>query len=408
MRLRLLLALLPALLLAAPALAQKTWDGGAGTTQWTDGANWSPDGVPTSTDDVLLDGGAVVDLNANATINSLVIRDTGTTLTTSAGTLLTTPGVRLETSEPVYVSDGTLATGSMTLASGTLGGAGEVSADTLSFTRGTIEGSGTVSVAGGALLSGTSFARNLIGRTLRLEGTTVVSGGNPLRMGDAARIEVPSGAVFDLQSDGDIIRTGTITTLPVIAVEAGGAFTKSAATGESLIRAALANDGLVTVEAGTLRFGDGFGESGGLSTGVFTVAAGATLDFDDGVFDLTTADFSGAGTVDFGRVGAVTLTGAYDLASGATRLTGGAGDGVTFDASMTLQSLGQTLEVAGQATATLDLAPLTMPTTVDLSGGQAALLLAEALDVETLLLRIGSCRLGGSGDVTTDSLSFTG
>ena len=35
--------------------AVKVWDGGAGTTDWTDGANWSPDGVPTSADDVTID-----------------------------------------------------------------------------------------------------------------------------------------------------------------------------------------------------------------------------------------------------------------------------------------------------------------------------------------------------------------
>lgn len=34
------------------AIAQKTWDGGASTSDWNDAANWDPDGVPSSTDDV--------------------------------------------------------------------------------------------------------------------------------------------------------------------------------------------------------------------------------------------------------------------------------------------------------------------------------------------------------------------
>ena len=34
--------------------AQKFWDGGAGTREWSDAANWLPDGVPLATDDVIL------------------------------------------------------------------------------------------------------------------------------------------------------------------------------------------------------------------------------------------------------------------------------------------------------------------------------------------------------------------
>ncbi len=38
--------LLLALSSTLPALAQKTWDGGAGTGNWGDAANWQSDGVP--------------------------------------------------------------------------------------------------------------------------------------------------------------------------------------------------------------------------------------------------------------------------------------------------------------------------------------------------------------------------
>ncbi len=40
---------------AKPGGATKLWDGGATTTAWADAANWSPDGIPTMTDFVLLD-----------------------------------------------------------------------------------------------------------------------------------------------------------------------------------------------------------------------------------------------------------------------------------------------------------------------------------------------------------------
>ncbi|MFO6446274.1 autotransporter-associated beta strand repeat-containing protein [Erythrobacter sp. NE805] len=48
-------ALVPALFaMSAPAAAQD-WDGGAGTRNWSDAANWNPDGVPTNNRSVTLD-----------------------------------------------------------------------------------------------------------------------------------------------------------------------------------------------------------------------------------------------------------------------------------------------------------------------------------------------------------------
>jgi autotransporter-associated beta strand protein len=66
----------------------RSWDGGAGSSLWTNGANWNPDGTPTSTSDVTLGAGvpAAIDLSSTApgnpsnirpTINSLVIATTG-------------------------------------------------------------------------------------------------------------------------------------------------------------------------------------------------------------------------------------------------------------------------------------------------------------------------------------------
>ena len=42
-------------LAATSEAAVRTWDGGAGTLSWTDANNWSPDGVPTASDDVVID-----------------------------------------------------------------------------------------------------------------------------------------------------------------------------------------------------------------------------------------------------------------------------------------------------------------------------------------------------------------
>ena len=51
------------------ANAQKTWDGGASTTNWGDANNWSPNGVPTSSDAVTLAASGSSGANLSVTVN---------------------------------------------------------------------------------------------------------------------------------------------------------------------------------------------------------------------------------------------------------------------------------------------------------------------------------------------------
>ncbi len=82
-----LAAVVAALVLVTTASAvTKTWDGGAGTNSWHDGANWNPDGVPTSRDDVVLTGAiTVVHSSGLSSVGNLSI--TTGTLVVSGGTL---------------------------------------------------------------------------------------------------------------------------------------------------------------------------------------------------------------------------------------------------------------------------------------------------------------------------------
>jgi hypothetical protein len=50
------------MMLVLTANSQKKWDGGAGDSSWTSAANWHPDGVPVSGEDVLLDH-SILDLD---------------------------------------------------------------------------------------------------------------------------------------------------------------------------------------------------------------------------------------------------------------------------------------------------------------------------------------------------------
>lgn len=57
--------------------AQKTWNGGAGTTNWGDANNWAPSGVPAATDNVTIGPAYIVVINSNtATCKNLSIGGT--------------------------------------------------------------------------------------------------------------------------------------------------------------------------------------------------------------------------------------------------------------------------------------------------------------------------------------------
>ncbi|MDQ0639298.1 hypothetical protein QF042_002863 [Pedobacter sp. W3I1] len=70
----------------------KTWDGGAGTSNWGDAANWNVDGVPTATDNVELTGAHTININVVAATKNLLLSNTGLVLTTNAGNSLTVSG----------------------------------------------------------------------------------------------------------------------------------------------------------------------------------------------------------------------------------------------------------------------------------------------------------------------------
>jgi hypothetical protein len=104
----------------------KTWDGGAGTANWGDAANWSTDGVPTVNDNVQLTGPYIININVPAPTKNLLLSDPGLVLTTSSG-------------NAVSVS------GDLTLAAGTFNVAGAFPSVTglVDFTAGTVGFTGT-------------------------------------------------------------------------------------------------------------------------------------------------------------------------------------------------------------------------------------------------------------------------
>ncbi|MFE3847058.1 T9SS sorting signal type C domain-containing protein [Flavobacterium sp. LB3P45] len=76
-------------LLPTVVFAQKTYNSTSGN--WNVAANWTPNGVPTLTDDVIIPSGKTVTVTANASANNLVIIGTGV-LTVNNGITLTVYG----------------------------------------------------------------------------------------------------------------------------------------------------------------------------------------------------------------------------------------------------------------------------------------------------------------------------
>ena len=124
--------------------ATKTWDGGGSTNNWSEGANWNGDTIPTSADDIVFDGTSTKnvtwDSGCPSTVNSFLM-NTGYT---GIGTIATTYGSTFPTFHVV---------GDMTINSGTLQHNTNTSAETNRLNL-------TVS---GSLLIGTGASVNVTG-----------------------------------------------------------------------------------------------------------------------------------------------------------------------------------------------------------------------------------------------------
>jgi hypothetical protein len=91
--------------------SQKTWDGGAGTSNWQTANNWNPNGVPTATDVVDLSNGSslsITNINNGATIARLIINSGTVTLAGFSGpTTLNIAGDGTATDDLIIASGAT-------------------------------------------------------------------------------------------------------------------------------------------------------------------------------------------------------------------------------------------------------------------------------------------------------------
>ena len=140
---------------AAPT---KYWDGGAGTSNWGDGDNWKPNGVPSIWNPVDLTGANTININVAATTYDLNLNNSGLVLTILSGNSLTVTG-NLTLTSGTLNTEGSFPTvsGSVSLTGGTVGYTASGGSQTVavqSYGNLTISGGGTKTLAGSITPSG--------------------------------------------------------------------------------------------------------------------------------------------------------------------------------------------------------------------------------------------------------------
>lgn len=169
---------------STPAMAQKTWDRGAGTNFWTDAANWNVDGVPTSVDSVIFtdNGAGIVDLNATTqpvtgSLLGVTFNNPTTGYTIQNGAGLSTTSLTNASGAAVTNTISTkITTSSLTVSSGKL-----------VLSNGTNVISGPVSISAGATL-------DLAGPSSQSIGAVTIAGG---RLTVRGGVTVSANSLFD-------------------------------------------------------------------------------------------------------------------------------------------------------------------------------------------------------------------
>ena len=307
-----------ALVVVAAAPAQSavvSWTGG--TSFWDLVANWTSNPLlPGAADDVVIDVAGVQTITYRSgtnTVNSLSI--TGDDLFAVTGGSLTV-GTAFTSAGAVSLSGGTLTlNGASSMASlaqsgGILAGSGTTTiAGASSWTAGTQTGTGTTRFDNAVSLSGPGAKLISGGRTVELNGTTTWGGNtgannNALQFAGGTLDNV--GTFVDQNAFASFIDHVSGTN----AFNNIGIYNKQSNT-VTMVEAFYNNTGTTNVNAGTMLMQ---GTSATSSTGVFNIAAGASLEFRNGSHTLDHPTIQGPGTFavstdGVGADGVVTLNG---------------------------------------------------------------------------------------------------
>ncbi len=227
---------------------------------WNNTNNWSPNQVPTASNDVFITqaGTYTVIVNTSVTNASLTAGATSGTQSVSVVSLLTLNGTSIFSNRAV-----------LNLAGGNLRGSGAITVNgPLLWSAGEIDGPGVLNANGGMTISG--GADKYLYGTVNNGGTVTWTGGGVLRAGSGGVFNNPAGHLFDAQNDTLIDSIG----YPPPIFNNGGTYRKSGGAGTNFINAMFNNTGTVEVQSGTVVF-----NFGGSQNGVLNISTGSAVEF---------------------------------------------------------------------------------------------------------------------------------
>ena len=186
----------------------KTWDGGAGSSSWNTAANWSPDGVPTSADDVCIGAGVTIGPSVGAAARTFQVLSSGSLTIVSGSTLnVAGPGPSSIDAGAFLTVEGSLQGSSPLIFAGSmvLSGDSTISVPVTNTATGVI----TKSSTGTTILSGSltnAGAVHVDAGTLQLTGTSGSASGS---LAIALNAQVThAGRRVHVRSDGGPQRRG--------------------------------------------------------------------------------------------------------------------------------------------------------------------------------------------------------
>jgi uncharacterized repeat protein (TIGR01451 family) len=277
---------LMAIVAASPTAfcATVTWDAGGGDDNWSNALNWSGNVLPTSSDDVVITtaGGGSLQVDVNATVNSITIQS-GKTVYVQSGRLLVV-------NNPSTVNSGS----ALRLEGSTFSGAGDliVNGDVV-LDGGTLSGSGVLTIHGGMEVDVDTNVSE-VARTTTNDGTVIY-----IDVGPGPNF-IFSGATFANNNGGNIIietDNGIDHGLgsPIFNNNSGAGITKNFGSGTTAINIPVNNAAGAMIEAGsgTLAL-----NNGGTVDGTYVIDSGYTLAFSGGTFNMNAVpSVTGAGTL---------------------------------------------------------------------------------------------------------------
>ena len=357
---------------------------GAGSTTW--------EGVMNNTGTVEVQVGTLV-FNGSGLSSGAFTNVAGTVLGWTSGIHELTNGVTLTGAGTWALAGATLEVkagttvspaGTFALSSGILGGAGNFtvpSGSTFAWTAGTMQTGGVFTVAAGAALTASTTSTKSLRRQVDNAGTITWTGGTFLAGEDPTLNNLAAG-VFDIQTDSTFFSSvdGSVRTF-----NNSGTLRKTAGAGTTTWEGVLNNAGTVEVRVGTLN-----PTGAGLSSGIFTNAAGTVLVWSSGAHELTNG---------------VTLTGpgTRRIASGFLLISPGA----TVNPEGTFELVGGTLGGAGNFTVPAG-SQFNWTSGTMATGGVFTVATGGALTMGTTATKVLRRQLDNAGTVTWTSGTVQG